>query len=672
MMLTLLSSDIFLETIRAFIVLLLVVYLWRKGRGSFALKRRGWNTIIAGFVLLLFGCILDITDEIGGLEKYILIGDTPAQAFLEKVVGFLGGFSLLSYGLTRWIPFVQNLSDEVEKNTSEMKMALSLAEESSEMKAVFLANMSHEIRTPMNGIIGTTQLILAENLSPAVQRYAETTLRSANNLLLLTNDILDFSKIEAGRLDLEEIDFDIQTLIREILETLSPQFHEKGIELILRFDEKIPKIIIGDPGRIRQIINNLLSNAIKFTSKGHVLLDVSAGNGDENLPQIIIEIEDTGIGIPDDKQDSIFQQFNQGDKSTTRIFGGTGLGLAICKHLSNLMGGDVNLRSQVGQGTIFSVSLPLKRSEKNEKKEITYDSDIIQKSKILIVDDNLIAGDIIAEQLRSEGANTSGVLSGKQALIELKMAAQLGKPYDLAIIDYHMPEMRGRDLVRIIQSDPNLSEIVMIMAIPLPLLSEAQDITEMGVEGYFTKPIFPREVAGFVSTVMKARRNGEENSLLTPCGSSDHVIQKDVLINFKDKHILLVEDNEVNKMIASEILKGWDCTISTAENGLEALEKFNQEIFDLILMDCQMPIMDGMEASTKIREIEATGKKRRTPIVAFTANAMKRDQIECIAAGMDDFISKPVEVGILHEKFSKWLNMTPKIQLRKNVTVAAP
>jgi len=514
---------------------------------------------------------------------------------------------------------------EVKATQKEVALAKEAAEKANQAKSLFLASMSHDIRTPMNGIIGMTDLCLDTELTDEQREYLGMVKSSADSLLSLLNDILDFSKIESGMLELEEIGFNLNSAVEDTVKSLAYMAHNKGLELACRIHRDVPVALVGDPGRLRQVIVNLVGNALKFTEKGEVVVEVRLLEEADDHVFLHFLVRDTGIGISRDRQEKIFEAFSQADESTTRKYGGTGLGLSISSRLASMMGGKIWVESEPGEGSTFQFTarFGLQEAPLSSGKEKLSD---LKGMPVLVIDDNATNGEILREILLGWDMEPT-IASGKDALRVVTGAARSGKPFSLVLLDAQASKKGGFEIASEIKKRPEWAAPIIMITSSVGIRGDAEKSRKLGIAAYLTKPIRHSDLLDAILTVLDIQRTGY--------GKGDLVTKHSVREKRARLRILLAEDNMVNQRLTVKY------QVEVAGNGKEAVAAFERETFDLILMDVQMPEMDGFEATALIRE-----KEKKTgghiPIIAMTAHAMKGDRERCLDAGMDEYVSKPI------------------------------
>jgi len=581
------------------------------------------------------------------------------MAILQTFAGILGGAMTRAKAEQAALEAKEHAEQANERLAAENERANRLAVEAaaaSIAKSEFLANMSHEIRTPMNGVVGMTGLLLGTELSVEQRDFVETIQTSSEALLTIINDILDFSKIEAGRIEFEKMDFDLRPMLEESLDLLSLKAHEKGLELALLLSQDAPPRVSGDPGRLRQILVNLLGNAIKFTATGEVILSVSQQAENPLGYTLRFEVHDTGIGIPADKVERLFSAFTQVDASTTRHYGGTGLGLAISKRLATLMGGDIGLESEPGKGSTFWFTAKLGMPETPDGEELPPGD--LRGARVLALDDNATNRKVLFGMLESWGCRHDEVSSATDALKMMREAVAQGDPYLIAITDMNMPDIDGESFGKAVKGDPSLSASILVMMTSSGRHGEASRLREIGFAAYLTKPVKQSQLHDCLVTVLGRKRRSE---IAEPAKRPSEI--RDRRASFR---VLLAEDNIVNQKVAIAMLGKLGIRADAVSNGLEAIRALETAPYDLVMMDVQMPEMDGFEATRRIRDGRTRVLNKDIPIIAMTAHAMKGDREKCIESGMNDYVPKPIRPEELQRVIGQYmaLSSTPRVSQR--------
>jgi signal transduction histidine kinase/DNA-binding response OmpR family regulator len=639
-------------------------YLWVNGTvgltvGYFELKH-GWHNgvqdaawgfpylaLMGSFALQQHKTPTDKRERSSGQRTVGLLIENVSPVLFTLAITLMGveiapehpwlGFVCISAAVAIYGIRAAILQVRYARSQAELTKAMIATEQASRAKSQFLANMSHEIRTPMNGILGMTELALSTTLSEEQRDFLLTVKSSADHLLTIINEILDYSKMEAGKTALNSVAFHLPSVVKDVLRSLALPAHQKGLELTVRIAPDVPAGLTGDPIRLGQVLINLVGNAIKFTEHGEVCVDVSVEAMVNNRAWLQFSIRDTGIGIALDQQEGLFQEFQQAQTSGNRLYGGTGLGLAVSKSIVTLMGGAIGLKSMPGEGTTLTFNVPFEESPRAQPAPPIPGEEDLEGMPILVIDDNATNRSILSEITRQWKMKPQMCDTGESGLAELLRAASGGSPYLLLLLDEQMPGMDGMEVLDRIRRNPALQPAVIMMLTASDQVKSAARCRQLGAETYLIKPISPSDLLASIRLATGVRAPASTVNLPVPGISSSSLSLR----------ILLAEDNKVNQRVAMTMLGKMGHQIKLATNGLEALEQWRQNDFDLILMDVQMPVMTGLQATMQIRREEAIGA--HIPIVAMTASAMSEERDRCLAAGMDDFISKPVSYQVIEQ-----------------------
>ncbi|WP_162178298.1 response regulator [Parvularcula oceani] len=570
----------------------------------------------------------------------MFVQGTPEAGWMTLMIGLMVTLTVtMVYRQNAMLSRLRN-AVRTERELDTARNAVAVAQAASRSKSAFLANMSHEIRTPMNGVLGMSELLLASDLPPRERAFVETINRSGEGLLTIINDILDFSKIEAGKLELFAEPFAPRDLCEDVASLLANRAHEKNVEIAVRCSPDLPPALIGDAHRLRQVVTNLAGNAVKFTAAGHVLIEVKpGGNGHWRF-----EVSDTGIGIAPDKLALIFDEFSQAEQATTRQFGGTGLGLTISSRLIESMGGKIEVASEVGRGSTFWFELPLDVSDRQADRRGALEP--IGAGRILLVDDTEVNLVILEEQCREWGLRTDRAAGGAEAIAALDDAAREGNPYDVVVLDYHMPEVDGLAVAEHIAASFRVAPAGIVVLSSVDRDDAFAAFRALGASDCLVKPVRARTLHDSIAAALDDRPAARRTEPAEPQAVEAAVGNR--------LRVLVAEDNKVNQMIVENFIDRDRYALTFAEDGLQACEAFKTASFDLVLMDVSMPHLDGLKATKRLRAYEEANGIERTPIIALTAHAIGGQREECLAAGMDDFLTKPIRRDVLTETLTAW------------------